>query len=144
MQALNLPDVEDETPLMMSMRAFSPNSNLSEENNENDIALLSLDDESEPIAENISGSVDFNSQETKTITIDGVNYTVTNNSDNQVSFYYSKNADTGAITFTCSEFTIKGESDKEHNFIINGKNNKIYGANLNDTFDTTDSLPYMP
>lgn len=88
----------------------------------------------------ISGSIDFNVYETKTIEIDGVNYEITSNNSTPASISYVKNTQTNEMTFSCNHFTIKGESDVKHNFIINGTYNNIYGGNLADHFSMYNNL----
>ncbi len=80
----------------------------------------------------IEGAVDFSANESKTINIDGVEYTITNRNARANSLSYSKDTVTGEITFLGGYFTITGQSDVEHNLIINGSYNYVYGGDLND------------
>ena len=76
--------------------------------------------------------------QTKTLTIGGIKYTVQNLTD---SFYsgqkktltYSYNAATGEVTFAGNYFKITGESGKAHNIILEGGNNQLYTGSKNDT-----------
>lgn len=76
--------------------------------------------------------------QTKTLTIGCINYTVQNLTD---SFYsgqkktltYSYNAATGEVTFAGNFFKITGESGKAHNIILEGGNNQLYTGSKNDT-----------
>ena len=87
-------------------------------------------------ANTIEGSVDFNGSETKTITIDDVSYTVKNKLSNGQTLSYSKDKDTGVLTFLCSSFTIQGDLDISHNILIKGQSNSVYGGNLADKIIT--------
>lgn len=84
----------------------------------------------------ITGSIDLASsgaEKTKTVNIDGTEYTFTNNlaTDQQVS--YSKDVNSGELTFFGTNLTIKGQKDKEHNVILNGKSLTFEGGDLADT-----------
>lgn len=81
---------------------------------------------------NIEGSVDFKGGETKTISIDGVNYTVKNRLASAQGLSYTKDASTGELTFLGNNFTITGQKDVAHNLIINGSRNWVYTGNLDD------------
>lgn len=93
----------------------------------------------EPVAEGetIQGAEDFNGSQTKTITIDGVTYEVTNRQSVASSFAYTKDMTTGQITFLCDNFTIKGQVDVSHNLLINGQSNIVYGGDKADTIEET-------
>lgn len=84
-------------------------------------------------ANNIEGAVDIAAGATKTINIDGVDYTITNRISSVQSISYLKDSTTGEITFLGNQFTIKGQTDVAHNLIISGSNNIVYGGNLDDT-----------
>lgn len=81
---------------------------------------------------NIEGSVDFKGGETKTINIDGVNYTVKNRLASAQGLSYSKDASTDELTFLGNNFEITGQKDVSHNLIINGASNYVYTGNLAD------------
>ena len=87
----------------------------------------------------ITSAVDFLGKETKTITIDGVDYTVTNSLTSSQTISYVKNLETGELEFRGSNFTIKGQTDVAHNIIINGSYNYFYGGNLDDTIKVKNS-----
>lgn len=80
----------------------------------------------------LEGSEAFGANETKIITIDGVDYTITNRQNIASNISYTKDDSTGEITFMGNYFTIRGQQDKEHNLIINGSYNYVYGGDLND------------
>ncbi len=86
-----------------------------------------------PLAVDIEGAEDFAANETRTITIDGINYTVTNRQGTSSSLSYMKDSSTGEITFIGNSFTIRGQADVQHNITINGRNNYVYGGDLDDT-----------
>jgi len=88
----------------------------------------------------IDGSIDFAAGETKNIQIDGVTYTVKNRQGVASNLSYSKDTGTGALTFLCSLFEIRGETDVAHNIIINGASNYVYTGDLADTITTANSL----
>lgn len=92
-----------------------------------------------PRAADITGAEDFGANETRTITIDGIDYQITNRLNSAQSFSYTKDTTTGEVTFLSSDFTILGQTDVEHNIIINGSRNYVYGGDLNDTILVTDS-----
>ncbi len=82
----------------------------------------------------IEGAFDFSASETRTVTIDGVEYTVTNRQSVASSLSYTKDTTTGQITFFGNNFGIRGQADVAHNLIISGANNYIYGGELEDVF----------
>ena len=84
-------------------------------------------------SEPIEGAVDFAASETKTVTIDGVNYTIKNRNASANSLSYSKDSETGGVTFMCNYFTITGQDNVQHNIAISGRDNYVYGGNLDDT-----------
>ena len=87
-------------------------------------------------ANDITGAEDFAGGATKTITIDGVQYTIKNRLTTQQTVSYSKDTDTGVLTFYCSNFEIRGQSDVAHNLVVSGGYNYVYGGELDDTIST--------
>lgn len=88
------------------------------------------------LASEESGSVAFSGGQTQTITIDGKSYTITNKSSSAQEIAYSiQNDDT--IQFICSNFTIRGQSDVAHKIDIVGKNNTVYGGELDDVITSS-------
>ena len=85
-----------------------------------------------PLSADISGAEDFAGNETKVITIDGVQYTIKNRLSTSQSISYTKDTTTGEVMFIGNRFEIRGQSDVAHNIIINGKNNYVYGGDLDD------------
>lgn len=84
-----------------------------------------------------SGMLVFESiNETKTFTVDGKTYTVTNNINSSVqtpnTLNYNYNKNTGELTITGSDFTIKGEDKQKNNILIKGSNNTVSGGRLDD------------
>lgn len=79
-----------------------------------------------------SNSITFSSGQTQTINIDGVNYTVRNTQTTDNDFSYSKNLETGEVTFLCSNFQITGAKDVSHNVILRGRGLTFYGGDLSD------------
>ena len=90
--------------------------------------VMSISDE-----DTVSGAFDFSSGETKTVTIDGVSYTVTNNASGSASLSYTKDKSTGVLTISANKMTIKGQADVAHNLVINGSSNTVYGGDKNDS-----------
>lgn len=90
--------------------------------------VMSISDE-----DTVSGAFDFSSGETKTVTIDGVSYTVTNNASVSASLSYTKDKSTGVLTISANKMTIKGQADVAHNLVINGSSNNVYGGDKNDS-----------
>lgn len=90
--------------------------------------VMSISDE-----DTVSGAFDFSSGETKTVTIDGVSYTVTNNASGSASLSYTKDKSTGVLTISANKMTIKGQADVAHNLVINGSSNNVYGGDKNDS-----------
>lgn len=74
--------------------------------------------------------------QTKTITINGINYTIKNLKSNftdvDKQLGYSINDVTGEVTFSGVGFEIKGDVDKQHNVRLLGRTLKFYGGNLDD------------
>lgn len=99
-------------------------------------ATFSLSSSTKVVSNVIEGSIDFKGSETKTITIDNVSYTVANKLSNGQTLSYSKDKDTGVLTFLCSSFTIRGDLNISHNILIKGSSNTVYGSNLADKIVT--------
>lgn len=95
------------------------------------VMMMSMARSASPASATIDGSVDFAASETKTITIDGVNYEVTNRQQSSATLSYSKDAD-GVLSFNGNYFTITGQDGVSHNLYISGLSNIIYGGNLSD------------
>ena len=87
----------------------------------------------------LEGAEAFAGGETRTITIDGVQYTVKNKLTTANDLSYSKDTSTGELTLIASNFEIRGQSDVAHNLIISGKSNSIYGGDLADTIEELNS-----
>ena len=80
-----------------------------------------------------SGMLRFTYQgETKTFTLNGKTYTVTNDFAGTNTLTYSLNPNTGVITLDGSNLTTNAESDESAILNIRGDNNKINGSNLSD------------
>ena len=92
-----------------------------------------------PLASVLEGAEAFAGGETRTITIDGVQYTVKNKLTTANDLSYSKDTSTGELTLIASNFEIRGQSDVAHNLIISGKSNSIYGGDLADTIEELNS-----
>lgn len=82
--------------------------------------------------------------QTKTITINGIDYTIknqksndSNNIDKQLG--YSVNTVTGEVTFSGFAFEIKGDINKQHNVRIIGRELTFYGGNLDDRINCVTS-----
>ena len=86
-----------------------------------------------PFASVLEGAEAFAGGETRTITIDGVQYTVKNKLTTANDLSYSKDTSTGELTLIASNFEIRGQEDVAHNIIISGRSNNVYGGKLNDT-----------
>ena len=87
----------------------------------------------------IQDAVDFRGYEQKVVTIDGVSYTVQNRSGTSNTLSYVKDSSTGELTFLGSNFIIRGQDDVEHNIVISGQYNTVYGGNLNDSIKILDT-----
>lgn len=107
--------------LSNSVRSASPSALMSSR-------VMSISDE-----DTVSGAFDFSSGETKTVIIDGVSYTVTNNASGSASLSYTKDKSTGVLTISANKMTIKGQADVAHNLVINGSSNTVYGGDKNDS-----------
>lgn len=110
-------------------------------NNSDSIALMSLDNgvavASEVIDGGTSGSTTVARGQTVTINIDGTLYEVTNRSATK-DFSWSKSGDT--ITFNGATFTIRGESGKAHDVVLNDMYMYFHGAELADKITLNNSL----
>ena len=80
----------------------------------------------------IEGAIDFNKNESKTVTIDGVDYVLRNKLTTAQSISYIKDTATGELTFLASDFYIKAQDGVSHNLIVNGSRNEVHGGNLSD------------
>lgn len=96
-----------------------------------DTALASADTDSRA-NNDFSNSITFSSGQTQTINIDGVNYTVRNKLTTDNDFSYTKNMETGEITFLCSNFEITGAKDVSHDVILRGRSLSFSGGDLAD------------
>ena len=85
----------------------------------------------------ISGAFDFAASETKTITIDGVNYTIKNKENVVKTLSYSKDRNTGELTLYMNYFEVHAQEDVAHNLKVVGSYNVLYGGNLNDIIHIT-------
>ena len=85
------------------------------------------------VSDPTGGIINFSSaNETKTIEINGKNYTIKNNNSGANTLRYTFNTNTGVIAFNGSKLTINGADNKTHTLEIRGDNNVINGGNLND------------
>lgn len=90
-------------------------------------------------SDKIEGAEEFGASETKTITIDGVKYTIRNLESTAKTISYAKDTQTGELTFYGNVFEIKCQADASHNLIIEGNRNRVYGGNLDDTISVTNN-----
>ena len=81
----------------------------------------------------LEGAEAFAGGETRTITIDGVQYIVKNRLSTTNDLSYSKDTSTGVLSLLGSSFEIRAQEDVSHNLVISGSTNYVYGGNLNDT-----------
>ena len=94
-------------------------------------------------ADNTLTEIKFTSDnETKTINIGGIEYTIKNLVDRfgfynnkEKAFTYGYNPATGEVVFGGCYFDITGESGKEHNISLYGSNNKLQTGTKNDTIN---------
>ena len=100
-------------------------------------ATINSDNPSAQSENTISGAVDFTAKETQTITIDGVEYTVTNDSNSSNSLSWTKDTTTGQLSFYCSNVTIVAQKDVAHDLKIEG-----LAVNLT-TGDLADRVEYI-
>lgn len=84
----------------------------------------------------LTGAIDFNGNETKTITIDGISYKIKNRLSTAQTFSYSKNQTSGEFKLICDSFEIYAQSDIKHNIVIAGRFNYVHGGDLDDTIST--------
>ena len=109
-------------------------SNTSDVNIKPNTSLRTMSLRSAPAPDTIiSDAEDFAANTTKTLTIDGKSYTITNRQGSKQTLSYKKNVTTGQITFLGSYFDIHAQADTSHDIIINGSYNNVYGGNLDDT-----------
>lgn len=88
----------------------------------------------------ITGSTEVSAKGSKTVTIDGVQYKLTNtNTTESASISWSKDTTTGVLTFNASSFIIEGQSNVAHNLVIKGSRNTVWGGNLDDTIQDADT-----
>ena len=80
----------------------------------------------------LEGAEAFAGGETRTIIIDGVQYTVKNKLTTANDLSYSKDTSTGELTLLASDFYIKTQDEISHNLIVNGCRNEVHGGNLSD------------
>lgn len=83
--------------------------------------------------------VDFAAGETKTVKINGINYTVKNTLSSANSLVYYYNAVSGEIVLGGSYLNITGQSDKEHNIQFYGMNSTLTTGSKNDKITTYSS-----
>ncbi len=102
-------------------------------------AELSTDEVPSIRAADIEGAESFASNETKTIVIDGVEYTIKNRQAITSDLSYTKDNTTGEITFIGNYFEIRGQTDAAHNIVIQGVYNYVYGGDLDDKIETFNS-----
>lgn len=79
---------------------------------------------------------EFTAKQTKTVKINGIDYTITNNKNSVVNFVYQISAD-NQIVFKTESFTIKGDENKVHNVNLAGSNQTFYGGKYDDTILST-------
>lgn len=77
--------------------------------------------------------VKLNGNETKTIQINGINYTIKNNQASYTEVAYSYNAVTGEVTFGAAQVDITAQEDVAHNAILWVNDVNFYGGDLGDT-----------
>ena len=85
----------------------------------------------------LEGAEAFAGGETRTITIDGVQYTVKNKLTTANDLSYSKDTSTGELTLIASNFEIRGQEDISYNLVISGISNNIYGSSKDDILSDT-------
>lgn len=90
-----------------------------------------------PYASNLTyidseGAIAFAGNETKTVNICGITYTLKNTKSSSSSLSYVKDKSSGQITFVASNFEITAQKDVSHNIVINGVSNIIRGGDLDD------------
>ena len=102
-------------------------------------ALSAVSFSANALSSALEGAEAFAGGETRTITIDGVQYTVKNKLTTANDLSYSKDTSTGELTLIASNFEIRGQEDVVHNLIISGRRNNIYGGKLDDKVEESDS-----
>lgn len=83
-----------------------------------------------PLVVKDSGNIDFTSGQTQVVTLNGATYTIKNNASMAQQLAYSVEGD--VLKIIGSNFSITGQSDKQHNLEIMGKSNTIRTGDLND------------
>ncbi len=84
-------------------------------------------------AGDIEGAVDIAGGATKTVVIDGVEYSVKNKLTTSQTLSYTKDTSSGEVTIMGSSFEITAQKNAAHNLVINGGSNTIYLGDLNDS-----------
>lgn len=79
-----------------------------------------------------ASSVMLAAGETKTVTINGKDYTVKNTNIVEAAFGYSYNSVDGTTSFIGNKLEIKAQKDKEHNINLYADGSFFYGGDLND------------
>ena len=97
-------------------------------------ALSAVSFSANALSSALEGAEAFAGGETRTITIDGVQYTVKNKLTTANDLSYSKDTSTGELTLTASNFEIRGQEDVAHNIIISGRSNNVYGGGGKEKF----------
>lgn len=83
-------------------------------------------------------AVTLNGKETKTLKINGITYTVTGGTNNQVTVIAGLDKVTGQIVFSTTDTVhIYGQSDVAHNVRLDGYNLNFYGGDLDDKIELT-------
>ena len=141
---LNNVTIEENEPktLLTNIQENTTVPYLSQINGQNQIALMSLGDGVSTASTTIDGAVDFTGSQTQTITIDGISYEVKNLLSTSQSLSYSKDTNTGEITFLGNSFQIKAQTDVAHKILVNGRSNKIYGGNEADIISCYNGSSY--
>ena len=105
-------------------RAFTPPFSLVSEAADAGISAVSYQSESSGdvpvLLSTIADSATLNANETRTVTIDGVEYTLRNRDTAAATITWSKDTDTGEVTFNGNYFTITAQNDVSHNIVLNG------------------------
>ena len=84
----------------------------------------------------------FGYYETKTLTINGKEYTITNNSSAK-DVIWSVDNSTGEIIFKTNNITINAQENVEHNVRLDATNINYYGGNLTDIVTTNKGSSYI-
>ncbi len=117
-------------------RAFTPPFSLVSEAADAGISAVSYQSESSGdvpvLLSTIADSATLNANETRAVTIDGVEYTIRNRQSTASTITWSKDTDTGEVTFNGNYFEITAQKDVKHNVIINGGNITYNGGDMGD------------